>query len=302
MRVITICGSLKVQNEIMKVAEKMALDGNCILTPTYPVLENIQTTEEQLKKLKEEHFKRIELSDAILVVNINNYIGDSTNKEIEYAKKLKKEIIYYTDLIKNKREKINKENKINNEIVFVTHNTGKIKSAEKYFKNLKFTAYNYELDEPRSDDIKEIAKSKVMQAYKIVNRPCIALDTDFRIDELNGFPRAFVNFTLDTIGIDGILKLMENKNNRNCAFNECLAYHDGKEIHYFYGKHPGNLSYRVQGLDRKEKWSDLWYIFKPKGFEKTLAEMNEEEREKRRTEDSSYSAMEKFAEWYEKNN
>ena len=24
------------------------------------------------------------------------------------------------------------------EIVFVTHNTGKIKSAEKYFKNLKF--------------------------------------------------------------------------------------------------------------------------------------------------------------------
>ncbi len=25
------------------------------------------------------------------------------------------------------------------EIIFVTHNTGKIKSAEKYFKNLKFT-------------------------------------------------------------------------------------------------------------------------------------------------------------------
>ena len=39
--------------------------------------------------LKEAHFKRIELSDAILVVNINNYIGNSTNLEIEYAKKLK---------------------------------------------------------------------------------------------------------------------------------------------------------------------------------------------------------------------
>jgi len=103
MRVITICGSLKFQDEIMKVAEKMALDGNCILTPTYPVLENIQITEGQLTKLKEAHFKRIELSDAILVVNINNYIGNSTNLEIEYAKKLKKEIIYYTDLIKNKR-------------------------------------------------------------------------------------------------------------------------------------------------------------------------------------------------------
>ena len=43
------------------------------------------------------------------------------------------------------------------EIVFVTHNTGKMNSAEKYFKNLKFTTFNYELDEPRSDNIKEIA-------------------------------------------------------------------------------------------------------------------------------------------------
>ena len=49
--------------------------------------------------LKEEHFKRIELADAILVVNVNNYIGNSTNLEIEYARKLGKEILYYTDLI-----------------------------------------------------------------------------------------------------------------------------------------------------------------------------------------------------------
>ena len=124
------------------------------------------------------------------------------------------------------------------EIVFVTHNTGKIKSAEKYFKNLKFTIFNYEVDEPRSDDIKEIATAKVKQAYEIVKRPCIALDTDFRIAELNGFPRAFVNFALETIGIQGIVKLMEGKENRICSFNECLAYHDGKEIHYFYGRHP----------------------------------------------------------------
>ncbi len=105
---------------------------------------------------------------------------------------------------------------MDNKIVFVTHNTGKIKSAEKYFKNLKFITFNYELDEPRSDDIKEIATAKVKQAYEIVKRPCIALDIDFRIEELNGFPRAFVNFALDTIGINGILKLMENKNDREC--------------------------------------------------------------------------------------
>ena len=89
----------------MTIAEKMALDGYCILTPVYPVSEDIKRTKEQLIKLKEAHFKRIELSDAILVVNINNYIGESTNLEIDYTKKIGKEIIYYTDLLENNQEK-----------------------------------------------------------------------------------------------------------------------------------------------------------------------------------------------------
>lgn len=101
MKIITLCGSLKFQKEMMEIAEKVALAGNCILTPVYPALDNIERTEEQLVKLKEAHFKRIELSDAILVVNVNNYIGNSTNLEIDYAKKLGKRIIYYTDLIKD---------------------------------------------------------------------------------------------------------------------------------------------------------------------------------------------------------
>ncbi len=99
MKIITLCGSLKFKKEIMIIAEKMALKGNCILTPIYPILENVERTEEQLLNLKEEHFKKIELSDSILVVNVNNYIGNSTKLEIEYAKKLGKEIMYYTDLI-----------------------------------------------------------------------------------------------------------------------------------------------------------------------------------------------------------
>lgn len=100
MKIITLCGSLKFQKDMMIVAEKMALEGNCILTPVYPILENYERTDEQLEKLKQAHFKKIELSDTILVINVNNYIGNSTNLEIEYAKKLEKEIIYYTDLIK----------------------------------------------------------------------------------------------------------------------------------------------------------------------------------------------------------
>ena len=98
MKIVTLCGSLKFQKEMMEVAEKMARKGFCVLTPVFPVLENDPITEEQLQKMKEAHFNRIELSDARLVVNINNYIGNSTNREIEYAKKLGKEIRYVFDL------------------------------------------------------------------------------------------------------------------------------------------------------------------------------------------------------------
>ena len=61
----------------------------------------------------------------------------------------------------------------------------------------------------------------------------------------------------------------------------------------------GNLSNEILGLNREEKWSDLWYIFKPEGFDKTLAEMDSEERDNRRKVDGSVQAMQEFAKWYE---
>ena len=62
----------------------------------------------------------------------------------------------------------------------------------------------------------------------------------------------------------------------------------------------GILSNNIQGQDREEKWSDLWYIFKPNGFDKTLAEMDSFEWENRRKTDGSVQALQEFANWYEK--
>jgi XTP/dITP diphosphohydrolase len=189
------------------------------------------------------------------------------------------------------------------EIVFVTHNKGKIASANEYLKGVEFKIFEYELDEPRSDDITYISKVKVEQAYKLVNKPCISLDCGFFIDELDGFPRAFVNFALDTIGINGILKLMEGKENRKCSFKECLSYFDGKEIHQFMGKHEGILAEEILGNDTDKKWSDLWYIYKPIGYDKTLAQMTDEERKARNSNKTEINdSMKIFANWYiEKN-
>ena len=187
------------------------------------------------------------------------------------------------------------------ELVFVTHNKGKIEKAKEVLKEVNFKIFEYELDEPRSDDIKYISKYKVEEAYKLVKKPCISLDCGFLIDELDGFPRAFVNFALDTIGIKGILKLMEDKENRNCRFTECLSYYDGKQIHQFMGKHEGILSKDILGIDTEKKWSDLWYIFKPLGYDKTLAQMTDEERKNRKRYDSVDSFTE-FAKWYKNYN
>lgn len=101
MKIITVCGSLRFQKEMMEISEKMELMENCILTPIYPTNPDKDAyTEEEVLILDKMHKEKIKISDAILVVNVNGYIGNSTKSEIEYAKSLNKEILYYTDLIK----------------------------------------------------------------------------------------------------------------------------------------------------------------------------------------------------------
>ena len=102
MKIITVCGSLKFMKEMIEISEKMELQGNCVITPIYPTntINKDAYTEEEALMLDKMHKEKIKMSDAILVVNVNNYIGNSTKSEIEFAKSLNKEIIYYTDLIK----------------------------------------------------------------------------------------------------------------------------------------------------------------------------------------------------------
>lgn len=99
MKIITICGSLRFKDEMMKISEKMELAGNCIITPIYPTKPDKDAyTEDEALMLDKMHKEKIKLSDAILVVNVDNYIGSSTKSEIEFAKSLNKEIIYYTEI------------------------------------------------------------------------------------------------------------------------------------------------------------------------------------------------------------
>lgn len=61
------------------------------------------------------------------------------------------------------------------------------------------------------------------------------------------------------------------------------------------------MSKEALGNNTEKKWSDLWYIFKPFGYDKTLAQMSEEER-KSRVKYEDIDAMREFAKWYKKEN
>jgi len=94
MKMITICGSLKFIEEMKIYSEKLALEGNCVLSVIYPTRNKECYTSEEINIFGKEHYRKIDLSDAIFVINKNGYIGEAVKKEIEYAKNKNKEIIY----------------------------------------------------------------------------------------------------------------------------------------------------------------------------------------------------------------
>ena len=44
--------------------------------------------------LDDMHKRKIDMADAIFVINVNGYIGSSTRSEIEYARRNGKEVLF----------------------------------------------------------------------------------------------------------------------------------------------------------------------------------------------------------------
>ena len=116
-------------------------------------------------------------------------------------------------------------------ILFATANPGKLRQAQDSIRSAHVQGCPIDFDEPRSDDLRIIARAKLQQACRILNAPCFVLDSGFYIDALNGFPGSYVNYALGTIGVPGLLRLMQGKHNRRCAFRQCLGYYDGAQEH-----------------------------------------------------------------------
>ena len=91
MKVVTICGSMRYSEEMMRISEELELKkGYAVIQCVYNV-NGLKDDEIDHSILDKIHRKKIDISDAIYVVNI----GNSTKKEIEYAINNGKEIIYH---------------------------------------------------------------------------------------------------------------------------------------------------------------------------------------------------------------
>lgn len=97
MKIVTLCGSMRFLKEQMMIAEKLELENEwCVLQCIYVgYANNKKYTKKEKAIFSKLHFQKIDISDAIYVVNIGGYIGSATQKEIEYAKAKGKEIIYH---------------------------------------------------------------------------------------------------------------------------------------------------------------------------------------------------------------
>ncbi len=95
MKTYTLCGSMRFAEEMKKIAYELETGkGYNVLQCVY-CEEDVILSDAELSRLAAAHYKKIDLSDGIYVVNIGGYIGESVKKEIEYAKEHGKDIVYH---------------------------------------------------------------------------------------------------------------------------------------------------------------------------------------------------------------
>ena len=95
MKTYTLCGSMRFEREMQEVAYYLETQkGYNILQCVYIVSE-VKPTAKELQVLEQAHYHKIDISDGIYVLNIGGYIGESVQKEIDYAKQHGKEVLYH---------------------------------------------------------------------------------------------------------------------------------------------------------------------------------------------------------------
>lgn len=181
-------------------------------------------------------------------------------------------------------------------VIYCTGNKFKLQTARHILGPLGLEVEGKKLDLPeiQADTIEEVAKFSSEYASKKLNESTLKNDSGLVIPALKNFPSAYTKYVEETIGEDGILKLMQGITDREAYFLEVLAYTEkGKEPVVFVSKTKGTIALEKSG---EFGWS-YDKIFIPEGQSKTLASFPDDERWKFWNEDG----YKDFANYLKKN-
>lgn len=94
--IVCLCGSTRFKDQFREANARFTLDGKIVLTvgffhhadgiPDEAKGKAIGEDGEWKHKVDHLHFRKIDLADRVHVINPGGYIGESTRKEIEYAR------------------------------------------------------------------------------------------------------------------------------------------------------------------------------------------------------------------------
>lgn len=92
--IVCLCGSTRFYQAFQKANLTETLDGKIVLTIGCDTKSDgdlfggwdKREVEALKKRLDELHLRKIDLADEVLILNLGDYIGESTRRELEYAR------------------------------------------------------------------------------------------------------------------------------------------------------------------------------------------------------------------------
>lgn len=97
MKTVTICGSMRFESEMQRIAFELETKHDMNVLQCVYNCENKELSELERNALKRAHYRKIEISDAVYVVDIDGYIGMAVSEEMQFARKNGKEIILHSE-------------------------------------------------------------------------------------------------------------------------------------------------------------------------------------------------------------
>lgn len=95
-KVITLCGSTRFKDEFIATQKRLSLEG-CIVISVglFGHSGDEEVSRPGVKEMLDDmHLRKIDMADEVMVINPGGYIGQSTRREIEYAKSVGKPVNY----------------------------------------------------------------------------------------------------------------------------------------------------------------------------------------------------------------